>query len=338
MTSIALVLGSGGARGYAHLGVVEVLRERGLEIAVIAGTSMGALVGGLTAAGKEQEFAEWARRLTQRDIWRMLGPTTSGGGIFRIEKVIGKVSEILDGVHIEDLPVPYTAVATDVTSQREVWFQHGPLDTAIRASVAIPTVVTPVMLDGHLIVDGALLNPVPIDPTMSVRTDLTVAVDLHGRPAGQVARGPEQVSSERLGGGLVRTLSDLIGGLRWGSGTEVTVSDGAGGAGGVVPGDPAGPQPDAAHPPAPDAPPARVGGTLPALTPAPKDVRILDLMNASLDTMTGLVTRYRLASNPPDVTVRVPTDACTTMDYHRAAEMIALGRALAEEALAAHGL
>lgn len=345
MTRIALALGAGGARGYAHIGAVQVLRERGFEISVVAGTSMGALIGGLVAAGREDRFAEWAAGLSQRDIWRLLDWTASGGGFFRIDKVIGTVSEILDGALIEDLPIPFTAVATDLTAKREVWFQRGPVDTAIRASIAIPTVITPITLDGHLIVDGGILNPLPIDPTMSVRTDLTVAVDLYGRPRVQEQRTPEKASSEGLAGGFMRTLSDLFGGFGGRGGDEAV--EGERGEKALPPSPPG----DTGGPPVVGESAAgsrAAGGTLtpggPVPVPAaaaqaaPKALRIIDLMNQSLDTTAALLTRYRLASNPPDVMVQIPSDACAMMDYHRAKDMIALGRELTELALSRAGL
>ncbi|NLI17576.1 MAG: esterase, partial [Actinomycetales bacterium] len=168
---VALALGSGGARGYAHIGVIEELRERGHDVVTIAGTSMGALVGGLAAAGTLDEFTAWVSGLTQRDVLRLLDPTLTGPGAIKAERVVRKVSEILDGALIEDLPIPYTAVATDIGSRREVWFQDGPVDVAIRASIAIPSVITPVMLNGRLLADGGLVNPVPVGPTTATHAD-----------------------------------------------------------------------------------------------------------------------------------------------------------------------
>ena len=131
---VAVALGAGGARGYAHIGALEVLQERGYEVVALSGTSMGALVAGVTAAGKLEEYTEWSRSLTQREVLRLLDPTLTGGGALRAERVIGRVAEILDGARIEDLAIPYTAVAVDLGARREVWFQRGSLATAMRAS------------------------------------------------------------------------------------------------------------------------------------------------------------------------------------------------------------
>ncbi|OLO98776.1 esterase, partial [Mycolicibacterium porcinum] len=137
---VALALGSGGARGYAHIGVINELHDRGYEVVGVSGSSMGALVGGLHAAGKLDEFADWARTLTQRAVLRLLDPSITAAGILRAEKILDAVREIIGEATIEGLPIPYTAVATDLIAGKSVWLQRGPLDSAIRASIAIPGV------------------------------------------------------------------------------------------------------------------------------------------------------------------------------------------------------
>ncbi|HQV90810.1 MAG TPA: patatin-like phospholipase family protein, partial [Phycicoccus sp.] len=190
---VAVALGAGGARGYAHIGAIQVLQERGYEVVALAGTSMGALVAGVMAAGKLEAYTEWSLSLTQREVLRLLDPTLTGGGAIRGERVIGKVGEILDGARIEDLAIPYTAVATDLGARREVWFQRGPVITAIRASVSIPGVITPVVVEGRLLVDGGLMNPVPIEPTAAITSDWTLAVSLSGpRGVGMGGGGQEE--------------------------------------------------------------------------------------------------------------------------------------------------
>ena len=140
---MALALGSGGARGYAHIGVINELRERGYEIVGISGSSMGALVGGLQAAGKLDEFADWAKTLTQRAVLRLLDPAITAAGVLRAEKILDAVRDILGEATIEELPIPYTAVTTDLIAGKSVWLQRGPVDAAIRASIAIPGVIAP---------------------------------------------------------------------------------------------------------------------------------------------------------------------------------------------------
>ncbi len=188
---VSIVLGAGGARGYAHIGAIAVLAERGYEVVAVAGCSMGALVGGIFAAGELDGFAKWALGLHQRDVARLVdvaSPTEPG--VVRARRVVDRVRELVGERRIEDLALPFTAVATDLLARREVWFQRGPLDVAIRASIAMPGIFTPVMVDGRLLADGGLLEPLPVAPTAAVPDDLTVAVALDG---GRQASGPVAV-------------------------------------------------------------------------------------------------------------------------------------------------
>ena len=177
--TISLVLGSGGARGYAHIGVIEELEKAGFEIASISGTSMGALVGGLYAAGGLQEYKAWVLELDVLDVASLLDISFDKRGFIKGEKVFKKLKEIIGDVRIEELPIKFTAVATDIEANKEVWFQEGDLLTAIRASISIPSFFTPVEYKGMLLVDGGVLNPLPVAPTMSDHTQKTIAVSLY---------------------------------------------------------------------------------------------------------------------------------------------------------------
>lgn len=328
-TRVALALGSGGARGYAHLGALRELRARGHEVVTIAGTSMGAVVGALAAAGRDDDFAAWAMGLRQRDVLRLMDFKLSAPGAVAADRLLNEIGELFGDVDIEDLPVPFTAVATDLGSQREVWFQRGPLLPAVRASIAIPGLFTPVMINGRLLVDGGLLNPVPIDPTTAVPADLTVAVSLLGRRERPGRQEPSQESAapqrrEEWRGRLRRTISSITG--REEHAVDVDDQDGHRG-------DPTG----AVEPAAPEAvasadPP--VGG----IDPLPKDLRLTDVTAQAFEAMQGLVHRYRQAAFPADVTVDVPVDACRTLDFHRATEMVELGQRLTAEALDRAGI
>ncbi|WP_201352901.1 patatin-like phospholipase family protein [Hydrogenimonas urashimensis] len=193
MEKISLVLGSGGARGYAHIGVIEELERLGYEIVSISGASMGALIGGLYAAGKMQEYKEWVLGLDVLDVMALLDFSWDRRGMVRGDKVLGKLKEILGDIRIEALDVDYTAVATDLKRNREVWFQKGDLLEAIRASISIPSFFTPVEKDGMLLVDGGVLNPLPVAPTMASYSDKTVAVSLFGDAAAPKIEMPEEV-------------------------------------------------------------------------------------------------------------------------------------------------
>jgi len=181
-TTISLVLGSGGARGLAHIGVIQWLTENGFDIRSISGSSMGALVGGIYAAGKLEVYAEWVLALERMHVLRLLDPTIGSPGLFKGERIISVLRDLVGDCRIEDLPISFTAVATDLDSGDEVWLREGNLFDAIRASMATPLVFTPFKRGDRLLVDGAVVNPVPIAPTLEDATDLTIAVDLSGPP------------------------------------------------------------------------------------------------------------------------------------------------------------
>jgi len=176
---ISLVLGSGGARGYAHIGVIEELEKNGYIIESISGSSMGALIGGLYACGKLQEYKEWVLGLDIFEIAKLLDFSFLSSGMMQGDKVFHKIQEMVGEVNIEDLPIKYTAVATDLIKQKEVWIQKGDLLDAIRASIAIPTIFTPKKIANRYLIDGGILNPLPIAPTVSDDTEITIAVNLN---------------------------------------------------------------------------------------------------------------------------------------------------------------
>jgi NTE family protein len=179
---VSLVLGAGGARGLAHIGVIEVLEARGYRIASIAGSSMGALIGGVHAAARLPEYRDWASALQRSDVLRLLDFAFGHPGLIKGERVLGVISELVGKHDIEDLAIPFTAVATDIIGRREVWLNRGPLFDAIRASIAIPMIFTPHRLGGRELVDGGLLAPVPIAATRLGLGEIVVAVDVNARP------------------------------------------------------------------------------------------------------------------------------------------------------------
>ena len=151
---VSLVLGSGGARGYAHIGVIEQLLVQGLRIQSIAGSSMGALVGGVYAAGKLDQYRNWVSSMQKYDVWRMLDWTLTGGGFIKGDRIMNALRELVGETRIEDLSIPYTAVAVDIDTQREVWLSRGSLFDAIRASIATPAIFRPYRNRGRTLVDG----------------------------------------------------------------------------------------------------------------------------------------------------------------------------------------
>lgn len=193
--TVSLVLGSGGARGLAHIGAIRALEERGFSIESIAGSSMGAVIGGMHAAGKLDDYAEWVSKLEQSDMLKLVDWTLSGGGLISGDKIIKHLKDMVGDVLIEDLAIDFTAVAVDIEQGREMWLSKGSLFDAIRGSIAIPGLFTPHRYHGRLLVDGGILNPVPVAPTMRSMTDLTVVVNVNG-PIPSV-REEEQAASRR---------------------------------------------------------------------------------------------------------------------------------------------
>ncbi|PTO72636.1 patatin-like phospholipase family protein [Vibrio splendidus] len=180
--TISLVLGSGGARGLVHVGIIRWLIEHGYQIKSISGCSIGALIGGVYAAGKLDEFEEWVTSIDQSDMAMMLDFSWQSSGIFKGDKIIDTLRGLIGEISIEDLPIPYTAVAANVAEEKEVWLQSGSLFDAIRASISLPLFFTPHVINGEVLIDGGVLNPVPIAPTFSDKTDFTLAVNLGGEP------------------------------------------------------------------------------------------------------------------------------------------------------------
>ena len=291
--------------------MIQVLEERGFEIAGVAGSSMGALVGAVWAAGKLEELESWVRGLTRAHVLRMLDVSLRAPGAMRAEKVLAHVQDLVGDELIENLPVPFTAVATDLITRREVWLQRGRADLAIRASIALPGVFTPVMLNGRLLADGGLMDPIPVSPMAALDADLTIAVSAGGEREDPPATAAVSESAE------ARPIDEWIARFRQGAAraidSEVIRS--------VLSRHEA------------DEPSERDDQPRAESVAFPEGLTGLDVMNYSLAAMQTLVTRYRLAGSPPDVLVTIPTTDVRTMDFHLADTMISLGRTAAEQAL-----
>ena len=304
----ALALGSGGARGYAHIGVIHELSDRGYEVVGVAGSSMGALVGGLYAAGSLDEFTRWATSLTGPAMLRLLDPSITAAGVLRAGKILDAVRELLGTVVIEDLPIPYTAVTTDLIAGRSVWLQRGPLDQAIRASIAIPGVIAPHVVDGRLLADGGILDPLPMAPVAATNADLTVAVSVSGWDIADDGGGEASPTRERLNR-LRRSTSALL--ERWNTGIDhADPADREDGDLAVN---------DALVDIANDTPIPKLGG--------------FAVMTRTIEIAQAALARHQMAAYPPDVLIEVPRTACRSLDFHRAGELIELGRKLAARAL-----
>ncbi|RAU44384.1 MULTISPECIES: patatin-like phospholipase family protein [unclassified Pseudomonas] len=339
---IALVLGSGGARGYAHIGVIEELERRGYDIACIAGCSMGAVIGGIYAAGKLPQYRTWIESLDYLDVLRLVDVSFRLGAI-RGEKVFGHIREIVGDINIEDLRIPYTAVATDLTNQQEIWFQEGNLHAAMRASAAIPSLFTPVVQGNRTLVDGGLLNPLPIVPVVSSHCDLIVAVNLNStnqkqyqlpvieRPPAVKKRFDSLISSigshlpfrrklEVAQGDVLRLEQDSLKAAAASLPDPWLQAESP---------DPQGQQP-AAAPTQAGAPKSASGAVIiDNVGPA----SLLDLINQSFEVMQTSLAQYKIAGYPPDILINVPKRVCRFFEFYKAPELIALGREIARDTL-----
>ena len=306
--NVALVLGAGGARGIAHVGVIQALEARGYHIAGIAGASMGSLVGGIYAAGRLSEYSEWARGLQRGDVLRLLDFAFGYPGLIRGERVIGALRELVGEHLIEELPIPYVAVATDLVRQREVWLTRGKLFDAIRASIAIPMVFTPHVLDGRELVDGGLLSPVPIAATRAMRADRVIAVDVNG-PVSWLNPGLEPRHEEMAAGHGIDESTEAL--EEDGPATlrerMASIWEGL----------------------------AKPGNGTPKVD---KSRGVMDLMSRSLDTMQAHMSRVQLAQDPPDLLIQISRETATFYEFWRATELVEKGREAAEKALDAAGL
>lgn len=291
--TVSLILGSGGARGLAHIGVVAELEERGYKIRSIVGCSMGALIGGLYAAGKLPAFETWVTNLSQWDVIRFLDISlTNRTGMMKGDLIMNELRAMVGERRVEELPIRFTAVATDVANKKEIWLSRGDLFDVIRASISIPGVFTPKEIDGIALVDGGLLNPLPVAPATDHRTDLTIAVNLNGREVAQpLGPNPPPPPADSLESyrsridGFVAALQDKLG-----------------------------------IEPSPE-------------TPAQRAMHLTDVLLGMFDTMQAAIARYRLASYPPDILIDIPDNVCETHEFHKAAQLIAAGRYWAGEYL-----
>jgi NTE family protein len=281
--TVSLVLGSGGARGLAQIGVIHWLEECDFKIKSIAGCSIGAVIGGIYAAGKLDEYEQWVRSLTKVDIVRLLDLSWEKSGLVRGEKLVNTLIGLVGEKLIEDLPISFTAVATDLRGQKEVWIRSGSLFDALRASFALPLFFTPFKYKGADLVDGGVLNPVPIAPTFGDETDMTIAVNLNGTAGGPIEPVDVTAAPQSPSSPFREEINRFIDRLR---------------------------------------PSMPSGGS--------RDWGPYEIAIQAFDAMQGTIARQKLAAYPPDMVIEIPRSACRTLEFDRAAEMIALGYRVAK--------
>lgn len=312
---VALTLGSGGARGYAHIGVIQELVARGYEITTISGCSMGAVIGGIYAAGKLEDYREWVESLSSFAVLRLLLDVNFGSlGAMQGRKLMNKLETLIGEINIEDLPIPFTAVATDLMRQREVWFQKGSLLQAIRASIAIPGVFTPVEDGQRVLVDGGLLNPLPIISNVSTDADLIMAVNVTASSSSLVTLeellpSDEPACNERHDGSKAPEVGEDSEELSWVG--DLLTRRWLRSAGRAT-----------------DHDLERGGGN-----PESREWGRLAMILTSFDITQAALARYRVAGCPPDILIEVPKSVCGSFEFHRARELVRLGRHLACQSL-----
>lgn len=194
----------------AHIGVIRWLEEHDYQVTAIAGSSIGALVGGIYAAGELETYENWVTALSKTDVLQLLDFAYSRSGLFSGDRIMQKLKDMLGDARIEDLSISFTAVTTDLDNDREIWINKGSLFDAIRASIAIPSVFTPVKYHGRTLVDGGVLNPVPIAPTMREVSDITIAVSLSGKDMPREKMFPKKKKKSKPDNGYQQAISGFI--------------------------------------------------------------------------------------------------------------------------------
>lgn len=283
--TVSLVLGSGGARGLAHIGIIHWLEDNNFKIESISGCSMGALIGGIYAAGKLDDFEQWISAINKVDIFTLLDLSWEKNGLVKGDKIINTLIDLVGDQLIEDLPISFTAIAADIINEKEVWIESGKLFDAIRASISLPLFFTPFDYKGDQLIDGGVLNPVPIAPTFGDETEMTIAVNLGGPPVIQeipTDKLAETNDSSPIHEKVISFVSNF------------------------------------------KRPELKTGG---------HDWGAYEIANQAFDAMQSTIARQKIAAYPPDHVIEIARNACGTLEFDRAAEMIELGYKKAQESL-----
>ena len=295
--AVGLVLGSGAARGFAHIGVMRALQAHGIVPDIIVGTSMGALVGGCYATNQLDALEEWARSLTRRSVIGYLDVTIGGSGIIGGSRLASRLDQSIGDVAIDDLPVRFAAIATEIGTGHEVWLTRGSLVLAMRASYALPGIFPPVRIGGRWLADGALVNPVPVSAARALGARVVIAVnmdaDRFGRGATIASHGAEAADGHALTPPPAARRNGFSRLRRMFSAERVLKRD-------IV-----------------------AGNARPSFS---------TVMIESFNIMQDRLTRMRLAGDPPDIHITPRISSIGFLDFHRAAEAIAIGRTATERA------
>lgn len=284
--TVSLVLSSGGARGMAHIGAIEALEESGYEIVSIAGSSAGALIGGMYATGKLPKFKDWICNLDRVDVFSLMDFTISSRGFIKGEKVFGELKKLIEDCQIEDLNIPFVCTAVEIPSGKEHVFRKGSLYAAIRASVSIPTVLTPAKIHGKEYIDGGILNPIPLSLLpKEKRGEIVLAVDLNGPKEAFV--NPMENKDKII---LPTTFSKLP---NWMIDYQKKFS---------------------------------TYFSILEKDEKPKGMGFIDLMNYSFDILQDKFSELVLEKHQVDIIVEISRIQAKTLEFHRASELIEIGK------------
>jgi NTE family protein len=292
---LGLALGSGSARGWAHIGILRGLAELGLRPEVVTGASVGALVGAAWAAGRLDDLERWVCTLTQRDVWRLVDTTFRGGGVMTGNRLMEAIAAQIGDAPIESLPVVFGAVATDLYTGEEIWLRDGPYMQAVRASSGVPGLFTPTWHHDRWLLDGGVVNPVPVSLCRALGAEIVIAVDLSRSITKQAMRASERASGQAGRGST----------------------------------------PAAEPPPEPTAEVSAIlkkwAGLVDGLVESFRSRRyepgLFEVMTSAVNIMQDRITRSRLAIDPAELVLRPDLTDFQLMDFHRAREAIDLGRA-----------
>lgn len=294
---IGFALGSGGARGWCHIGVLRELAEAGIEPDVVAGASMGALVGGTYVAGGLDALEEWSTTVDWRKIAGFLDVSLTSGGLIEGKRIVELLNTFKLDAPIESFAKPFTAVASDLVSGREIWLQKGPMSEAVRASIALPGIISPVKVGGQWLLDGGMTNPVPVSACRAMGADIIVAVNPNAHMLGPHGRRGA-ITAIRAGAAPAPDLFDRLldpvpESIR--SGVKAVASRFLG-SGSDAPG-------------------------------------YFDVLSTSIDIMTNQILRSRLAGEPPHVIIGPQLSHLAVLEFNRAREIIEEGRRSAKSAI-----
>lgn len=314
---LGLALGSGSARGWAHVGVLRELEARGLKPDIVTGASVGALVAGAYASGQLDALEVWIRTLTKVDVWRLVDTTFRGGGVMTGNRLMQAIGEHVEDRRIEDLPIPFAAVAADLDTGQEVWLREGSMLNAVRASSGLPGLFSPMWYGDRWLIDGGVVNPVPVALCRLLGADYVIAVNLN-RPPGKVAA---LMRRARLTGEQGRQENDEASSPHQDSQEAQEPENAA----------------DASASSERWALMQRWSGLVDGLAESLRSSKrpepgLFEVMSAAVNIMQDRITRSRIVGDPPSVLLNPNLAHFQLMDFHRADEAIVIGRTVVQRA------